>query len=62
MFIFTKPNSGSISSQRKALHLAKDIKRKVVVSDIKDLHFSTRVKEVEIVAVEIFTRLTGRSI
>lgn len=38
MFIFTKPNSGSISSQWKALPLVKEnIKRKVVVSDIKDL-------------------------
>lgn len=53
MFIFTKPNSRSISSQWKVLPLVKEnIKRKVVVSDIKDLHFSTRVKEVEIVAVE----------
>lgn len=54
MFIFTKPNSGSISNQWKALPLVKEnIKSKVVVSGIKDL-FSTRVIEVEIVAVEIF--------
>lgn len=56
MFIFTEPNSVSISIQWKALPLVKEnIKRKVVVSDTKDLLFSTRVTEVEIAAVEIFT-------
>lgn len=56
MFIFTKSNSSSISSQWKALPLVKkNTKRKVVVSGIKDLLFSTRVMEVEVVAVEIFT-------
>lgn len=53
MFIFTKPNSGSISNQLKALPLVKEnIKSKVVVSGIKDL-FSTRVTEVDS-SVEIF--------